>query len=50
MRVRYDSTRERLVAGGLDSHLKFFKLEGRDQLSVEYKIKLPSEIFALDLA
>ena len=51
-KVRYDSVRDRVIAGGLDSQLKFFEISGtdRDQLSVAYKIKVPSEIFAFDVS
>lgn len=34
------------MAGGLDNQLKFFSIE-EDELKVEYKLKVPSEIFAL---
>lgn len=41
-----------MVAGGLDNQLKFleFRGENREQLAVSYKIKVPSEIFALDFS
>ena len=52
LRVRYDSHRDRIIAGGLDGQLKFFQSEtdAPDNLQVAYKIKLPSEIFALDFS
>ena len=49
-RVRFDPSRDRVVAGGLDSQLKFFSVTDDHQVSVQYKIKVPSEIFALDFA
>lgn len=41
-----------MIAGGLDGQLKFFKVAGsdQDQLEVDYKIKVPSEIFAFDIS
>ncbi len=50
--MRYDKTRERVIAGGLDSQLKFFQITGsdEDQLTVAYKIKVPSEIVAFDVS
>lgn len=52
LKVRYDHSKNRVIAGGLDSQLKFFQVSGeeQDQLQVEYKIKVPSEIFAFDIA
>lgn len=52
LKVRYDKTRERVIAGGLDSQLKFFQITGsdEDQLTVAYKIKVPSEIVAFDVS
>jgi len=50
MRVRFDKARNRVIAGGLDSQLKFFDLNDDHKLSVAYKIKVPSEIFALDFS
>lgn len=38
------------MAGGLDSQLKFFSVSDDHQLSVAYKIKVPSEIFGLDFS
>jgi len=49
-RVRYDACRDRVIAGGLDGHLKFFNISDSHEVSVAYKIKLPSEIFALDFS
>ena len=51
-RVRYDAHRDRIIAGGLDSQLKFFQAsaDSPNDLQVAYKIKLPSEIFALDFS
>jgi WD40 repeat protein len=52
MRVRYDRVRQRLLAGGLDNMLKFFSVHSNanGDLKVEYKIKVPSEIFAFDFS
>ena len=50
MRVRYDKARDRVIAGGLDSQLKFFEVNDEHKVSVAYKIKVPSEIFALDFS
>ena len=52
LRVRYDSNRDRIIAGGLDSQLKFFQSEAEspNNLKVAYKIKLPSEILAFDFS
>ena len=52
LKVRYDSHRDRIVAGGLDSQLKFFQAtaDAPNDLQVAYKIKLPSEIFAFDFS
>ena len=49
-RVRYDAGRDRIIAGGLDSQLKFFNIDDEHNMSVAYKIKVPSEIFALDFS
>ena len=49
-RVRYDAGRDRVVAGGLDNQLKFFNVTDDHEVSVAYKIKVPSEIFALDFS
>ena len=51
-RIRYDKHRNRIVAGGLDGHLKFFQAESEkpNSLQVAYKIKMPSEIFAFDFS
>lgn len=46
--MRYDANRDRVIAGGLDNQLKFFSIGENNQLEVAYKIKVPSEIFALD--
>ena len=50
MRIRYDKSRDRVVAGGLDNQLKFFNVTDEHDVSVAYKIKVPSEIFALDFS
>lgn len=50
MRIRYDKNRNRLVAGGMDNHLKFLSIEEDNQLKIAYKIKVPSEIFGLDIS
>jgi hypothetical protein len=49
MRVRWDSTRERLLAAGMDQQLKIFARE-EGALKVAYKIRLPQEITAMDIA
>lgn len=49
-RVRYDQARDRVIAGGLDSQLKFFTVTNDHQVQVSYKIKVPSEIFSLDFS
>ena len=49
-KVRYDSERDRVIAGGLDCQMKFFSITDANELSVAYKIKVPSEIFALDFS
>ena len=49
-RVRYDAGRDRVIAGGLDSQLKFFNVTDDHEVSVAYKIKVPSEIMALDFS
>ena len=48
--MRYDSSRDRVIAGGLDSQLKFFTVTDEHEISVSYKIKVPSEIFAFDFS
>lgn len=53
IKVRYDDERDRVVAGGLDSMLKFMQPtqeEGIHGLKVVHKIKLPSEVFSLDVS
>eukprot|EP00347_Sterkiella_histriomuscorum_P009274 403341835 len=50
MRVQYDKTRDRLLAGGLDNQLKFFQIDEKNDLKVSYKIKVPSEIFCMDIS
>lgn len=50
MRVRYDATRDRVVAGGLDCQLKIFSVTDDHEMSVAYKVKVPSEIFAMDFS
>ena len=53
IKVRYDDERDRVVAGGLDSMLKFMQPteeEGTHGLKVVHKIKLPSEVFSLDVS
>ena len=42
--------RDRVIAGGLDSQLKFFNVSDDHEVSVAYKIKVPSEIFAFDVS
>jgi hypothetical protein len=41
MRVRWDSVRERLLAGGLDQQVKIFSVDDQEGLKVSYKIKVP---------
>ena len=50
--MRYDEHRDRIIAGGLDSQLKFFQptADAPNDLTVAYKIKVPSEIFAMDFS
>ena len=50
--MRYDENRDRIIAGGLDCHLKFleFRGEARNQLVNSYKIKVPSEIMSFDIS
>ena len=48
--MRYDKGRDRVIAGGLDSQLKFFTVTDEHDIFVSYKIKVPSEIFALDFS
>ncbi|TNV80314.1 hypothetical protein FGO68_gene11371 [Halteria grandinella] len=54
MRVRWDATRERLLAAGLDSQMKVFSLEHTEEntpiLKVAYKVKLPEEVSCLDIS
>jgi len=55
MKVRYEPNHKRVIAGGLDCHLKFFALNQdeatkQSNLQVVYKIKVPSEIFAFDVS
>jgi len=49
MRIKYDKTRQRIMAGGLDGQLKFFEIQD-EELKVAYKIKVPSEIYAFDVS
>lgn len=39
-----------MIAGGLDNQLKFFSIEENEGLKVAYKIKVPSEIFSMDIS
>ena len=50
MKVRYDSNRQRVLAGGLDGQLKVFSMAKDSSLGVAYKIKMASELFALDVS
>jgi WD40 repeat protein len=50
MRIRYDKLKDRIIAGGFDSHLKFLTIEENNTLKISYKIKVPSEIFAFDIS
>ena len=49
MRVRWDPNRERLLAAGMDSQLKFFSYEEKI-LKLAYKIRAPQEITSLDIS
>ena len=49
MRVRWDTARERLIAGGQDQQLKLFSYE-EGVLKVAYKIKLPQEVSCMDVS
>lgn len=50
MKTRFDKLRSRLLVGGLDSHLKIIQIEENLELKIAYKIKVPSEIFSLDIS
>ena len=53
IKISYDPVRERVLAGGLDSMLKFLEPienEGSRSLKVAHKIKLPSEVFSMDMS
>lgn len=50
MRLRYDSAQNRLLAGGLDNIVKFFDVQNSQDLTVQYQLKVPSEIFAMDFS
>ena len=50
MKVRYDPNRQRVLAGGLDVQLKVFSMTKDSPLGVAYKIKMASELFALDVS
>ena len=50
MRVRWDKTRERLLAAGMDQQLKVFAREEDGTLKVAYKIRLPQEITSMDVS
>lgn len=52
MRVRYDTHRQRLIAGGMDPHLKFFEFGLNDykDVKIAYKIKLPCEVGCMDIS
>lgn len=50
MKIKYDKNRDRLIAGGLDNHLKFLSIEQNNELKIAYKIKVPSEIFGFDVS
>ena len=51
MRVRWDSHRSRLLAGGNDGTLKIFQLdEDNVSLRLSYKLKLPAELTSLDIS
>lgn len=47
LKVRYDVCKDRLITGGLDSHLKFFSAS---DFKVAYNIKTPSEVYSLDFS
>jgi hypothetical protein len=50
MRVRWDKTRERLLAAGMDQQLKVFARDEDGSLKVAYKIRLPQEITSMDVS
>lgn len=50
MRVRWDPTRERLLAGGMDQQMKIFARDEDGTLKVAYKIRVPQEITSLDIS
>lgn len=50
MRVRWDKTRERLLAAGMDQQLKVFAREEDGTLKVAYKIRLPQEVTSMDVS
>lgn len=50
MKLAYDQERKRVLAGGLDNQLKFFSFDEDETMKVAYKIKLPSELFAIDFS
>ena len=50
MRVRYEEKRGRVIAGGLDNQLKFFEVSNLGELKLAYKVKVPSEIFCMDVS
>jgi WD40 repeat protein len=49
MKLGFDYSRNRIIAGGLDNQLKFLSVED-DEIKVAYKMKLPSEIFCIDFS
>lgn len=47
MKISWDATHERIIAAGLDQHMKFFEVFSESdelQLRLQYKIKLPQAI------
>ena len=52
MKVSFDRQKKRLLAGGLDNILKYFSFNEdiTQGLKVEYKLKVPSEIFSLSFS
>mmetsp|Transcript_1468 Transcript_1468/g.985 ORF Transcript_1468/g.985 Transcript_1468/m.985 type:complete len:87 (+) Transcript_1468:41-301(+) len=49
MKLAYECNKKRLVVGGLDNQIKFLGIED-ENISVCYKLKVPSEVFALGMS
>jgi hypothetical protein len=50
MRVRWDHTRERLLATGMDQQLTKVSKDDEGALKVAYKIRVPQEITTMDVS